>query len=89
MQVGLVAPGSKLLGATCRGCPGKIREGEAVLWSILGDVDFGEKRFVLHAACAASLAERAPEGRTPGNHVGKVAAVRRAVRNGADLFELV
>lgn len=89
MRVGLVAPDSKLIGATCRCCPGKIRAGESVLWTMLTEVAYGEKRFVVHAACAARLADMAPEGRAPGNKTGKVAAARKALRAGADLFELV
>ena len=89
MRVGLVEHGSALIGARCRCCPGKIREGEAVLWTILTEVDYGEKRFVIHAGCASETAARAPEGRTPGNQKGRVAAARRSLRAGADIFELV
>lgn len=89
MKKAIVGPKSRLIGAKCRVCPNQIRTGESVLFTILRDVGYTEARFVIHTLCAAALVSEAPLGRAPGNPKAKLAGIRRQLRDGADLFELV
>ncbi len=77
---------SKLHDQPCRQCQRSTRAGDSVLWASLSEVRYGNRLFVVHAACMAALVERAPVGRELGDPAAKIAQLRRRIVETGDPY---